>query len=189
MNQSQPVWNSLEVVKLLISLLTPLILLVVGIWVARMTERFRLMMWSNQKVIEKRIEIYGIMAPLLNDLYCYYVKVGSWKKHTPPEIVEMKRKLDKTIYIYAALFSQDLTNCYFRFIHICFETYTGPGQDAKLRTYINDGIDDRRQAAQQWDDEWDKMFSDKVWEIEAVKDAYQSLMSCFANELGIGIRK
>lgn len=189
MSQSQPVWNSLEIAKLSISLLTPLILLVVSIWVARLTERFRSMMWSNQKVIEKRIEIYDKMAPLLNNLYCYYLKIGSWKESTPPQIVQMKRELDRTLHIYAALFSENFIKCYFSFINICFETYVGSGKDAKLRTSIDDIMGNRKDVTKHWDDNWDTMFSEKneVSDSKKVENTYWGLMQCFAGELGIGV--
>jgi hypothetical protein len=66
--------------------------------VARLTERFKVTLWTNQKVIEKRIDVYDKLAPMLNDLYCYFYYVGNWKELTPIRIIETKRKLDKTFY-------------------------------------------------------------------------------------------
>lgn len=191
MNQTKPVWNSLEIVKLIVSLLTPLVILLVGIWVTRLAERFKAILWSNQKVIEKRIVIYDELAPLLNDLYCYFVFVGNWKELRPPQVLEMKRTLDKKVHVYAALFSPSFLKLYNSFIEVCFETFVGPGLDARLRTLITSSNGDRRQAlATQWDKDWDDMFSNSedVTPKSDVKDAYQDLMSRFSSELGIGLK-
>ena len=191
MPPSQPVWNSLEIVKLLASLLTPLLLLLISIWVARLTERFKVALWTNQKVIEKRIDVYDKLAPMLNDLYCYFYYVGNWKELTPIQIIEIKRNLDKTFYIYAALFSPEFSKLYFTFIHLCFETYVGPGKNARLRTYIANQTDNRKKvSAAKWDDTWDEMFSEshEVTPTQEIRAGYEALMLCFSKELGIGIR-
>ena len=148
MTQPQSVWNSLEIAKLAASLLTPLFLLFVGIWVSRLTERFKVTLWANQKVIEKRIDVYDKIAPMLNDLYCYFSYIGNWKEITPIQIIDIKRNLDKTFYIYAALFSPEFQKLYFTFIHLCFETYVGAGKNAKLRTYIANQFENRIKASQ-----------------------------------------
>ena len=192
MTQPPQVWTSLEIVKLAVSLLTPVALLLLGIWVTRLAEQFKAVLWANQKVIEKRISIYDEMAPLLNDLYCYFTFVGHWKELTPPEVVAIKRKLDKNIYINAPLFSADFRTAHFGFIHRCFETYVGPGLDAKLRTPISTQDGDRPRAAPGgWKDSWDSMFSDLTeWSSRVeIEEAYANLMSCFASELGIGLRR
>jgi hypothetical protein len=191
MTPSQPIWNSLEIVKLLASLLTPILLLLISIWVARLTERFKVALWTNQKVIEKRIDVYDKLAPMLNDLYCYFCYVGNWKEFTPIQIIEIKRKLDKTFYIYNALFSSEFSRLYFYFIHLCFETYTGPGKNAKLRTFIAGQVENRKNIPTiKWDDAWDEMFSEsrEVTRTEKIQEGYDALMACFAKELGIGIK-
>lgn len=185
-------WNSLEIAKLIASFLTPLLILLLGILVTRLSEQFKTTLWANQKVIEKRIAIYDKMAPLLNDLYCYYCFVGSWKELTPPDLIVIKRTLDKQVYVYAALFSDEFRESYFRFIHLCFETYSGPGYDAKLRTYITgqtQAQDRRRASPAGWDDTWDQMFSvhSETVPIEMIKEAYNALMASFSKELGIGL--
>jgi hypothetical protein len=104
---SEP-WNSLEIAKLAVSVLTPLIVLCIGIWVNRLIQRMQSLKWANQKIIEKRIAVYDELVPLLNDIYCYYEFVGNWKELTPIQILELKRKLDKKVYIYAPCFLSNL---------------------------------------------------------------------------------
>ena len=82
MLQQQPAWSSLEILKLVVGALTPLVLLFVGVWVNRIAKRVEAAQWANQKLVEKRIAIYDELAPILNDLYCYYKCVGNYKDFT-----------------------------------------------------------------------------------------------------------
>ena len=115
MAQTQQAWTSLEIVKLAVSLLTPMFILLFGIWVSRLAEQFKAALWANQKVIEKRIAVYDELAPLLNDLYCYFNFFGNWKELRPPDVVALKRTLDKRVHIYAPLFSAEFLRLYYVF--------------------------------------------------------------------------
>jgi hypothetical protein len=86
-------WTSLEVVKIISSSLTPLVVAGVGIYIYRLSKRFEHLQWRNQKLVEKRLSIYDDIAPLLNDNLCYFTYVGTWKTKTPPEVIASKRKL------------------------------------------------------------------------------------------------
>jgi hypothetical protein len=72
MNAPEPVWNRLEITKVIIQALTPILLVLLGIIVNRAIKTFEHRQWRNQKLIEKRLEIYDDMAPALNDLLCYF---------------------------------------------------------------------------------------------------------------------
>ncbi len=60
MLQAQSAWNSLEIIKLLVQVLTPLILLFLGVWINRVARRIEAVQWANQKVVEKRIVICSV---------------------------------------------------------------------------------------------------------------------------------
>jgi hypothetical protein len=122
MTADDQVWNSLEVAKLAASLLTPLLLLALGIWVHRISKRFEATQWANQKVIEKRLSVYDELAPLLNKLLCLYTYVGDWKELTPPEIVQTKRDVDRIFYINEFLLT-DVVERYHEFIALCFDMH------------------------------------------------------------------
>ncbi|HEY0348815.1 MAG TPA: hypothetical protein VGC60_11755 [Pyrinomonadaceae bacterium] len=77
MNPPQPTWNSLEIVKLLVSGLTPIVVLIIGIWISRSLKRLEFLQWTNQKITEKRIAVFEELAPLLNDLLCYFTVLMS----------------------------------------------------------------------------------------------------------------
>ncbi|MBC7919739.1 MAG: hypothetical protein H7Z75_01475 [Ferruginibacter sp.] len=188
---AQSTWTSLEITKLVIGGLTPLILLFLGIWVNRIIKRIEAAQWANQKLIEKRIAIYDELAPLVNDLYCYYLCVGNYKELTPAQIVDIKRKLDKKVYIYAALFSSEFIDSYNEFIHLCFQTYVGAGHNAKLRTAIKHptGGDRTKVSSFPWQEEWNHIFSngEDCCPLTQTRISYENLMSRFSNELGVGL--
>lgn len=174
-------WNSLEIAKLVASCATPIAVAGFGIYIHRVTKRFEHSQWRNQKVIEKRLAIYDSLAPDLNTLLCYFTYVGCWKDFEPTKIIEMKRKVDREIYLAQPLFSPDFFNACTDFISTCFETFTGWGQDAKLRSHF----ERRREATPKWNAAWEKCFSDKPSEVEEVRRAYQRIMKIFASEIGV----
>jgi len=175
-------WNSLEIAKLLVGALTPLMLALFGIYIHRITKRFEHLQWRSQKLIDKRLEIYDDLAPSFNDLLCYFTYVGSWRDLEPPRIVSMKRELDKKIHLAAPLFSEEFFKACTRFQQLCFETYTGWGHDALLRTQF-----ERRQEAlgNRWDKKWESCFSRDVSNPNTIRDAYRSLMEVFARDIGV----
>lgn len=177
-------WNSLEVVKLVSSWLTPVAVVVVGLWVNRIAKRLEANQWANQKIIEKRLAIYDELAPSFNDLLCYFTYIGNWKEQSPPDVVALKRRLDRRVHVVAPLFSPHFINAYYNFINLCFETFTSFGADAKLRT----SPEPRRQVfTSDWQESWDHIFSTEISEPGKVRDAYRSFMAVFSRELGVGL--
>jgi hypothetical protein len=174
-------WSSLEVVKVALAALTPILLFALGLVVSRASRRVEEAQWASRKLIETRLSLYEQMAPKLNDLYCFFTHVGDFRRVTPPEAVARKRELDGIFYSYAPLFSQEFRDRYESFMEAYFETYTGYGQDAKLRTPVTR----QRKERKTWDASWDRMFSDRhVPSQEDVKRAYGDLMACFAEQVG-----
>lgn len=178
---------TIEVVKIATGIATPILVAIIGFRLNKTLQRLAAAQWANQKVIEKRIAVYDELAPLLNDLYCYLMFVGNWKELKPTDIVQKKRQLDKKIYVYSALFSQEMIYDYNNFIYYCFETYVGAGQDALIRTLIESQDGDRRKVLPNWDKSWDDLFSKSVFPTDEVRSAYQQLMTSFSRELGLGL--
>ncbi|BFU95668.1 MAG: hypothetical protein NTNFB02_23900 [Nitrospira sp.] len=184
--QSDP-WNSLEVVKLLVGILTPLSVAAFGWFVSRRLKRLELAQWSNQKLIEKRLSVYDLIAPLLNKLLCFYTWVGYWKDISPGDVVKAKRELDQTINIYRHLFDEEVYTAYQSFIHVLFKTYTGPGHDARIRSLIQ-GPDGNRttDCTYKWDEAWTQRFSTgDVVEKREVRAQYGQLMESLRKSLGV----
>jgi hypothetical protein len=184
--QSTEMWSSLEIVKLGVSAVTPFVVIAVGYWINLHLNELEKSQLANQRVVEKRLEVFDVIAPLLNDLICYFTYIGDWKKLSPPKVLERKRTLDKKVYVNAPLFSEQFLERYKEFIGVCFETYTGWGEDAKLRTET----EHRREVAQAgWKPEWDKYFTaaDQVIAMREVKKKYDELMTTFARELSVDL--
>lgn len=176
-------WSSLEVVKILVATLTPVLVVAVGFWVNRRLKALEAAQWAQQKVVERRIKAYDELAPSLNELYCYFSFIGIWSERTPPEIVKLKRQLDQTAHISAPLFDEEFLALYNALIDTCFETFAGWGQDPLLRTYSG-----RRQVAMgvDWQAEWDRGFSsaEAASPPSQVKLRYADLMAYLARAMG-----
>lgn len=178
-------WNSLEVMRLIISVLTPVILALMGLYLNRMLKKIEHRQWRNQKLIEKRLSIYDELAPLLNDLLCYFTYVGNWKDFTPEEIVQKKRAIDKKSYIAQPLFSKIFFTEIMTFIDLCFKPFQGWGQNAKLLT---DAGKRKEIYGDKWDKSWDILFISDPKEItdpEKIKESYSRIMKVFSDDIGL----
>jgi hypothetical protein len=185
--QPSNVWNSLEAAKLLASALIPLSVAIFGWFVSRRLKRLELLQWSNQKLIEKRMQIYDLIAPDLNRLLCFYVWVGSWKSTSPDDVVKMKRDLDRNFNVYRHLFEEEIFAAYQHFVGLLFETYTGPGSDAKIRSHITCADGDRTtHCTYPWSPDWSDRFSARqIAEKSAVRASYYHLMNRLSASLGV----
>ena len=59
-------WNSLEITKIFVNVITPVSVVVVGWLINSRLKRLDHIQWSNQKLIEKRLALYDEVSPLLN---------------------------------------------------------------------------------------------------------------------------
>lgn len=174
-------WTWLEVAKISAGILTPVTIAVLGVALHRITKRFEQSQWRGQKLVEKRLAVYDDLAPLLNDVMCYFTFVGCWKDLSPPEVVALKRVIDKKVYVAAPLFSRAFFETCMKFQSLCFETYSGWGQDARLKTKFGR----RRDSRTDWDAGWKAAFSDTPSNPEDVRAAYSDIMRVFAQDIGV----
>jgi len=182
LQQTEQLWNSLEVVKLIISILTPIIIAFIAFRFNKVLKKLDKKQWTNQKIVEKRIEIYDKIVPKLNDMLCFYCYVGNWKELSPLDIVQIKRELDKEINIYAPLFSDNLLNNYNEFINLCFESFTGWGNNAKIKSKYGH----RQDHYIGWDSDWEKCFNtEEVIEPKILRKKYSELMEVFRTDMEI----
>jgi hypothetical protein len=177
-------WNSLEVVKVVIAVLTPLLILGLGLVVNRASKRLEDAQWGNRKLIERRLDIYDSMAPKLNDLFCFFSLKGNFREVSPPAAVKRKRELDKLFFVNRFLFGEQFSAAYFRFFDLCFEHDAAVATDARLRT---DPHKQKAEFGSGWDDSWGPLFSPTAeWSSRTeVEGAYGELMRRFADELGV----
>ena len=180
-------WNSLEVVKIIVSVLTPLSVLVFGWLINRRLKKLDHVQWSNQKLIEKRLALYDETSPLINKLYCFYMWVGYWKDITPEDVIKSKRILDKTINIYRHILGERFYNEYEALTKLLFKTYTGPGQDAKIKSYAACREGDRtKDASYDWNNDWyeDFVTENEVADLKEIDRQYHKLMNVFRYSIG-----
>jgi hypothetical protein len=178
------VWNSLEVLKLIVAALTPILVALGGYWINKRLKSLEAAQWAQQKVIERRIKAYDELASGLNQLLCFFTYVGSWKEIIPPDLISLKRKLDERAYVSAPLFDRDFIGIYVAFMEgCCFKTMGGWGQDAKLRTLL----DRRKQAlGEAWAPAWDAYFAPRSEAVapDEIRTAYTKLMAYLAAAIG-----
>jgi len=178
---ANPLWNSLVITQLAVSALTPVIIMALGVYIHRVTKHFEHKQWQSQKLIEKRIQIYDELAPLFNNLLCYYTYVGYWKEPAPEDIVKLKRTIDKKVHLAQPLFSSDFFTICNKMQDLCYETHNGWGEDATLKT----AFDRRRDAAgANWREACEHCFSKTISNIADIKDTYRQLMEVFAKNIG-----
>jgi hypothetical protein len=192
-------WQSLEIARFIVSLLTPLLLLFVGYMIndsqRRNQQNFEQTQRENQRnfeerqrlgerLIEKRLVIFDQVGPKFNDIFCYFNYVGHWKELKPTDLIAYKRLLDKTMYTYRPLFSEKLFSAYTKFIDSAYQIRSKITEDAKLRTKITYRKEAAERAGYAWESEWEGQFTGEENPNE-VNSAYKDLITNFAAELGM----
>ncbi|AOJ83077.1 MULTISPECIES: hypothetical protein [Burkholderia] len=179
-------WNSLEIVKLVADVLTPLSVAAFGWLVSHRLKQLELVQWTNQKLIEKRLAVYDTVAPLLNRLLCFYTWVGPWKDISPDDVIRTKRELDQTIHIYRHLFDDDVYRAYQSYLDALFDTHSGAGHDARIKSTIASPDGDRiGHGTYRWNPAWSERFSSaNVVPRDDVTARYQRIMDGLRVSLG-----
>jgi hypothetical protein len=120
------VWNSLEIAKILV---TVLLAAVGGLFTYVTYQQGRL-----DRAAEQRMSVWREASPVINDIYAYNMFIGQFKDLTPSKIIEDKRKLDKLMYTNQVLFSRGYFQAYQLFMNTAFQSYNGWLADPSLRT-------------------------------------------------------
>ncbi len=169
-------WNSLEKAKLAISILTPILVLVLGILINNSIK-------TSERSTSLRSEIYKTIGQDLNDIYSYLAFVGQWKELTPADITARKRAVDRAMYTYKPFFSKELFATYQAFMSEAFSPYGGAGVDARIRSDITTADGDRRIHGNcKWLPAWDDRFT-KERNKEAQRAAYEQFLEQLARDL------
>lgn len=176
-------WTSLDIANVAVSALVPIAVVGVGYVVSRATSRLESVQWASQTVIQRRLDVFQEVAPLLNRLLCFAVFVGKWKEVTPAGAVELKREADEIMYVNRVLFSPELFNAYQNFIQTLFEFYARTGDNAPLRVAIQSELGDRRKLPW-WQDGMEGEFaSTDIPPFAEVFAAYEELSERFRRDL------
>ncbi len=173
MNES--LWTSLELAKLAVSLVTPILIFTLGIIINNSIR-------SSERSTALRSEIYKDVGGELNDIYSYLAFVGNWKELSPSDIITKKRKVDKAMYMYKPFFSPELFHTYKKFMVEAFRPYGGAGKDARIRSDIETSDGDRRIHGSEWHQIWEDQFT-KERNKEAQRLAYDQFLQQLARDL------
>jgi hypothetical protein len=173
-----------ETAQLVLSIVTPVLLLALGIPIARYTKRLDTRAALDVKLIERRLALFEEIGPDLNDLYCLTQFVGHFRTIDPPCALKRKRRLDKTVYVNRPIFSTEVMGAYKTFIDAVYVTPDRAGENAKL-------LIDREVLAEErggeWPEEWNGYFADgRATPQQEVEDAYTRLVDALARDFGGG---
>ncbi|MEU1972328.1 hypothetical protein ABZ477_11765 [Microbacterium sp. NPDC019599] len=158
----------------------------VGAWIGIWIDRRKAI---NNALVAKRLAIYEEMMPQANDVLCFFVCVGDWRRLSPQVVLARKRTLDRLRHVYGGLFSKEAERAYDHFMEQFFVTRTGPGEDAKLKA---DPAYLRRQWGPSWRRAWDSALAyRKPMEATESKSgragqraAYRDLIAAFGRDIG-----
>jgi hypothetical protein len=186
-------WSSLEIAKLVVGVLTPVLLVALGVLINRTARRVENAQWANRRVLDKRLELYDDMAEPLNDLYCFFRLVGGFRKIDPPRALELKRELDKLFHVNRFLFSPRFGELYEQLMRTYFRMFTGTGQSAKIKSPVD--VQKRERTEAEWKSEWEALFDPSQFEatdmqklqkyVASVDRVHNALMTEFADEVGV----
>lgn len=152
MNES---WNSLEITRLIASLLTPTIVTIIGFILNSNLNKIEKKNRTSEKILEKRLALYDHLIPMLNDILCFHLYIGNWRELTPTEILKYKSVIRKEMYIYSPLFTQDMLDSYREFMNLCFEKSATISDTGKIKSlYV------LREKHTSWKAEYTPLFSE-----------------------------
>jgi hypothetical protein len=180
--QADQIWDILKILVMIVAALAPVLITLLVFRYKRIIKSLDHKYQANQKLIEKRIEIYDGIGPKLNDIFCFYCYNGNWKEITPAEILNTKKELDKEINISIPLFSNELNKKYSAFMYLCFISISGWEHEEKIKSFY----ELRQEHAVGWKDEWMQFFDTKnVVDAIKMKERYNDLIGFFKKEISV----
>lgn len=165
---------------------TPVVVLVFGFVLNKRIKVIESLEWRNQELTRTRLALYREIAGPLNDLLCYFTFIGGWKDVAPPDVVRVKRHVDKVFYVASPLFGEASSAEYRGFMEACFSTFGGWGADARLKTgYVRR----KEHFGGEWNQEWESLFTYdgggpvEEAELNRIKARYSSLLAAFVRDI------
>jgi hypothetical protein len=169
--------NWISLAAIIVSLLTPAAIAVLAFTLNKRFKHFERSLEEQRRVSETRFELYKEIGFQLNDLYAYFNYVGNWKSQSPAEVIDRKRALDRHVFTYRPIFSQEFNANFDRFILSCFQMYGGWRKDARLRTTSKHRTEDGDLAFAECFTQEDNR--------AAIRESYRALLDCLAKDLGV----
>jgi hypothetical protein len=179
---TEEIWNSLKIVVIIMAIAGPIVIVFLAIRFNRMKKRLLNEHQVNQRLVEKRIELYDRIGPKLNDIFSFFSYTGNWKELSPMDIMNLKRELDKEINTNTPLFSDQLSTKYEAFILLCFVSHSGWEHQEKIKSLY----ELRQENNSGWDNDWIPYFdTNNVVNAIILKERYDELMEYFKKELSL----
>jgi hypothetical protein len=172
--------DTLEYAKLGVAALTPIITGLIGFMLVRMGHRIENERRHNLELLRKRLELFEVFAPALNDIYCYYQAVGHWSDLDPEKIIQRKRTVDRALNVNRYLFRPTLWDAYRQFELAHFEMYAGVGLPARLRLDVPHM---RTRIGELFKAEWMPCVSQKAGDHEEQSRSYHRLMDALGSDV------
>jgi hypothetical protein len=172
----------MELAKLIASFLTPLAIAFVGLLVQR-TLAAQSRTWKvEDRLADKRVEIYEKIGVDLNRIYCYVMDVGDFKDEIPDKIIDAKRNVDRNMFIYQAIWPEETFKCFQEYIDSAFLHSRGErGDDAMIRATVLEKKAAREKRHKQWPDAWNERFTGE--RDTSHKTKYAELMKLISRDL------
>ena len=138
---------NLEVLKIIVSALTPLAIAAAGYIINRAikTREHALSMLRNKQDMRK--EIYDEVGPKLNQIFCFIMDVGDFGDYEPPYIQDLKGEIDRKFKTFEKLWHQNTINAYDEFMKASYAMRSGGlGTRTPIRTPLVRNFLIRRRA-------------------------------------------
>ncbi|PSU99762.1 hypothetical protein [Photobacterium kishitanii] len=163
-----------------LSVLSPIIVILLsGLWFNSSLEKLKSRLQANQAIVQKRAEIYAEIQEPLNGIYCYIKRVGKWKKLTPKDVIDSKRKVDQKMHSTRPFWSNEMQLAYKEFMDACFVTNRGHKANAGIVAEVI-----KYQELDSWKDEFNEYFEGNFVESK-LDQANDKLMKAFSKDFGV----
>jgi hypothetical protein len=180
--------HKLEVWKVLLSILTPLVLAYLTFVVNNAIQERGAQLKREEQILAEKQKIYAELGRRLNVFYVYIADVGDFRSYTPPRVVEMKREADRQFCMYRPYWSDATEKLYREYMSAAFLTYNGAGMPAKVKTSKSQKTAAYRVDKLKWDATWDAYFTEKS-DPEIATKYYALVSSILLDTVNANFRK
>src|SRR5262245_1530791 len=95
---SSSLWNSLEVTKLITSILTPLVVAVIGFWIQATIAEKNETLKASERLVDRRAAICDQIREKLNRIHCFILDISTSKDETPLTITAIRRDIHAVMH-------------------------------------------------------------------------------------------
>jgi hypothetical protein len=175
-------WNSLEVTKIVVAMLTPLMVAFVGFLIQSEIADQARQVRASERLVDRRLVVYDEIRTGLNRIYCFIDDVGTWKEETPDTISMYRRKIHAVMHTNRAIWPEDTFNEYLLYMdQVAFKTFQGVGQDAEIRTFKYQ----KEFGIPGWRAEWNERLTDE--KDSSHSEVYIKLLKLMSRDLQLSI--